>query len=202
MARLDLSAPYLEKYVAISAKMQDKGGIFDKQLDNLKAKFDDFGLTPEQLAEALTQMYIQVSLQYNKDAITATNALMKQEADEPTSTAQAELVTRQVQGFDDNILIKIADQRSSVASFAVNSGSTSAQSSIDAMNNTMAQLESRVEAIEGEVCPLPPVAVPIPKATIPRSKIPMVSIFRNFSAESLLPTPSPKKMVTVLIRGF
>ena len=162
MARLDLKVEFLDKYVDISAKMLDKGSIFDTQLDNMKAKFDEFGLTPEQLAEATTQMFVQVSLQYNKDAIQAVNSLMKQEADEPKTEASTLLIYRQMQGYDDNILVKISDQRSSVASFAVNSGSTSAQSAIDAMNNTMGQLESRVEPILGEICPLPPVAVPIP----------------------------------------
>ena len=47
-----------------------------------------------------------------------------------------------------------------------------------------------------------PVAVPTEKAIIPNIRIPIVSTFRNSPAANLLPTPSPKKMVTMLIREF
>ena len=64
MARTDLITAFTSKYTAIAEKMLDKGSIFDKQLDAMKEKFDDFGLTPEQLAEATTQMFLQVSIAF------------------------------------------------------------------------------------------------------------------------------------------
>lgn len=163
MARLDLKTEYLTKYVDIAEKMLDKDSIFDKQLDNMKTKFDEFGLTNEQLAEATTQMFIQVSLAYNKDAIGATNALIKQEATEPTSDAQTALLERQKQGYDDNTLNKINEQKASVASFAVNSGSGSAQSALDSMNQTMDIALGRVQEVTGQdLCPALPTIVPPP----------------------------------------
>ena len=163
MARTDLSTDFTEKYVAIAEKMLDKESIFDKQLDNMKTKFDEFGLTNEQLAEATTQMFIQVSIAYNRDAVGATNALLKQEASEPTSIAQTALLERQAQGYDDNTLNKINEQKASVASFAVNSGSPSAQSALDSMNQTMEVALGRVKEVEGQdLCPALPTIVPSP----------------------------------------
>lgn len=163
MARLDLTTDYVAKYTALSEKMLDKGSIFDKQIDLMKEKFDEFGLTSEQLAEATTQMFIQVGIAYNRDVVSAVNSLLKQEADEPTKNAQADLTIRQKQGYDDNILIKLGEQKSSVASFAVNSASDSAQSALDNMNATMDVLESRVVKLDNELtCPPFPVVVTPP----------------------------------------
>ena len=47
-----------------------------------------------------------------------------------------------------------------------------------------------------------PVAVPIEKATKPRIRMPTVSKLRNSPAANLLPIPSPRKIVTVLISEF
>ena len=47
-----------------------------------------------------------------------------------------------------------------------------------------------------------PEAVPTEKAITPKIRIPIVSMLRNSPAASLLPTPSPKKIVTVLIMEF
>lgn len=163
MGRTNLTTEFTSKYVSIAEKMLDKESIFDKQLAKLKEKFDEFGLTNEQLAEATANMFIQVSIAYNKDAIGATNALIKQEASEPTSIAQTALLERQRQGYDDNTLNKINEQKASVASFAVNAGSTSAQSALDSMNQTMEQALGRVQAVDGqEPCPALPLIVTPP----------------------------------------
>lgn len=164
MARLDLTADYVNKYTELSGKMLDKGSIFEKQLDLMKQKFDEFGLTNEQLAEATSTMFVQVTIAYNKDAIGATNALLKQEADEPNSEARTKATLRQIQGYDDNILIKVGEQKGSVASFAVNAGSNSAQGALNNMNSTMALLEQRVTPLSNTpVCPALPVIVQIPE---------------------------------------
>lgn len=161
--RLDLTEDFTTKYVAISGKMMDKGSVFDKQLDLMKEKFDNFGLTNEQLSEATTQLFIQAGIAYNKDAISATNSLMKQESDEPNKDAQTAVTKRQLQGYDDNILIKLGEQKSSVASFAVNSASDSAQGALDNMNATMSVLESRVLPIDNQLtCPPFPTVVAVP----------------------------------------
>src|SRR5690554_4281992 len=47
-----------------------------------------------------------------------------------------------------------------------------------------------------------PEAVPTPKATIPKPRIPRVWPSRNLSAISLEPTDRPRKMVTMLISAF
>ena len=163
MARLDLTQEFTDKYVAISSKMMDKGSVFDKQIDLMKEKFDEFGLTAEQLAEATTSMFLQASIAYNKDAISATTALLRQEVDDPIKNAQVVLTERQKQGYDDNILIKLSESKGSVASFAVNSGSDSAQGALDNMNGTMNVLESRVLPLDNGIsCPPFPVVVSVP----------------------------------------
>ena len=47
-----------------------------------------------------------------------------------------------------------------------------------------------------------PAAVPNENAKSPSTIIPSVSRLRNLSADSLLPTPSPRKIVTILISAF
>jgi hypothetical protein len=129
----------------------------------MKERFNDFGLTSEQLGEATAQMFIQTTLQYNKDAITATNSMMKLEAEEPIKQAQEELTRRQTQGYDDNLLVKTLEQRGSVATFNVNSSPETAQPAIDSMNQTVERIEKRVQPLEdGEATTTLPADVPTP----------------------------------------
>ncbi|MCH9712827.1 MAG: fibronectin type III domain-containing protein [Proteobacteria bacterium] len=163
MARLDLTQEYVERYKSLSTEFLNKGAIFDTQLEKMKDTFDDWGMTAEQLAEATTQMFIQVTLQYNKDAITAVNSLMRQEADEPTKDAQVELTLRQKQGYDDNLLVKSAEYVSGLTSFAVNSGSSTAEKAIEELNSRIKLMDNRVIPLDEENnCPLPIPITPIP----------------------------------------
>lgn len=47
-----------------------------------------------------------------------------------------------------------------------------------------------------------PLAVPIPNAIIPSTKMPRVCGCKNLSATNFAPTDKPKKIVTILIKAF
>ena len=113
----------------------------------LKASFDDFGLDQSQMGEVIAQVMIATSTAYNKDALGVAAELELKEA-------QIELIKRQALGYDDNMLLKIVEHQASLASFAVNAGSKTAQSTIDALKQKMAAVEGRVQPRPGQgVCP-------------------------------------------------
>ena len=57
---------------------------------------------------------------------------------------------RQVQGFDDNMLLKIVENQAGLAQFAVNANSNSAQSTINELKTKMANVEARVKQLDDE----------------------------------------------------
>jgi len=60
------------------------------------------------------------------------------------SIEQKNLVQRQIRGYDDNMLIKIAEFQGGLASFAVNANSDTAQDTIDTLHEKMKAVEDRV----------------------------------------------------------
>ncbi len=60
------------------------------------------------------------------------------------NTQQKFLVERQRRGYDDNMLIKVAEFQGGLASFAVNANSDSAQDTIDTLHEKMKAVEDRV----------------------------------------------------------
>lgn len=64
-------------------------------------------------------------------------------------TKQGLLIDRQKRGFDDNIFIKDVEFQANLASFAVNSGSATAQTTIDALTTKMTNSLNRADAYTG-----------------------------------------------------
>jgi hypothetical protein len=100
-------------------------------------------------------MYAKIAAEIDKNTSNSALQLIKQEADTPLRCAQAKLVVRQHQGYDDSLLIKIMEQQASLASFAVNSDSDYAQDTINDLKAKMEQVQSRSKPIDDEI-PAPP----------------------------------------------
>lgn len=80
---------------------------------------------------------------------------------------QIELTARQIQGFDDQLLIKVAEFQSGLASFAVNAGSDTAQDTINDLKTKMQAVETRALPLTGEpVCPVPTAITEVPAGIV------------------------------------
>lgn len=134
-----------------------------KALDMIAKAFDDAGISTEQKGIAMTEMAVQMAVQFNKDATQAALELIKMEPEFELKASQRDLTIRQTQGFDDNLLLKIVEEQGGLASFAVNAGSDTAQNTINDLKLKMQAVETRVVAIGGgDNCPLPTPITPIP----------------------------------------
>ena len=144
------------KYKAFAEAMMGKDSIQSGMIAEMLEQFNTFGLDTAQMGEAMVQLVATTSASFNKDAMTAATDFDYKEA-------QVELLKRQEQGYDDNMLLKIVEHQSGLASFAVNAGSDTAQSAIDALKDKMAAVEMRVKlASGGPNCPTIPRVVPVP----------------------------------------
>jgi len=110
----------LQNYESLTKAIVGPKSIIGRQAQNIKAQFDNFGLTNEQLGEALTKLYIDATIAFNKDALGHSIALVKIDTDIELKEAQTKLVERQEQGYSDNLLVKTLEHQSSVASYAIN----------------------------------------------------------------------------------
>jgi len=161
---------FINDYKKMSVVMLGNGSIQNAMLVSLEEAFREFQLTNEQVGEIIGQVAIQTAAAYNKDALTALEMLIKAEQDLEVKKAQAELLRRQKQGYDDNMLLKIVEHQASITSFAINANSKSAQETINTLKAKMVSVEARVKTISGT----PPIITPplvVPAPTNPRTTI-------------------------------
>jgi len=158
---------FLADYEKISVKMLGATSIQEAMLKSIDELFDDFSIDNQSKAQVLTEIAVQTATAYNKDAIAAAMEVIKLDFESDVKVAQVKLIERQEQGFDDNMLLKIVEHQASLASFAVNAGSDTAQVTIDSLKDKMLAVEQRVQSIDGEAnCPLPPRITPVPQNLI------------------------------------
>ena len=141
-AQIELANKDLEikdKEIAIKEKdleLKDKElELKDKEIEiatkELELKQADVALKEQQILES--QAKVQLIQAQTQTEVTQRGLIQ----------AQTALIDRQVQGYDDNLLVKAAEFEGSLASFAVNAGSTSAQSAINNFNSTISQIKAR-----------------------------------------------------------
>ncbi len=147
-------------YKTLAAVMMGPGSTQAAQLKLLQESFDLFQLSNEQMGEVIAQTMAATSASFNKDAITAATEY-------DTKNEQALLLKRQIQGYDDNMLLKIVEHQAGLASFAVNANANNAQEPIDALKQKMVAVEARVQPLDGsDSCPAIPRVVPPPSNLI------------------------------------
>ncbi len=143
-------------YKLLAKEMLGPDSVQEGMIKSLATSFNEFQLSNEQVGEVLAQLVVSTSAAFNKDALSAAT-------DWDTKEAQAELIRRQVQGYDDNMLLKVVEHQAGLASFAVNAGSDDAQAAINSLLQKMVAVEARVPDLTGgQVCPTLPTVVPVP----------------------------------------
>lgn len=165
VSRVDDFTNYYEKCIV---KMVGENSAQSKALEQIKKVFEDLEISSEQKGQALTELLVQMAIQFNKDATGAALDLIRMEPEFELKTAQRDFTTRQIQGYDDNLLLKIVEEQGGLASFAVNAGSDSAQNTINDLKTKMAAVESRVKSLNGSsTCPTLTPITPIPTNLVP-----------------------------------
>lgn len=158
--RIDDFTNYYGKCIV---KMVGEESAQVKALDIIAKAFDDAGISTEQKGIAMTEMAVQMAVQFNKDATQAALEIIKMEPEFELKASQRDLTIRQTQGFDDNLLLKIVEEQGGLASFAVNAGSDTAQNTINDLKLKMQAVETRVIPLgEGSNCPIPTPITPVP----------------------------------------
>ena len=165
--RIDTFTDYYEKAIV---KMVGQEGAQNKAIELITKTFENLELTSEQKGTILAEIAVQTTVQFNKDATNAALELIKMEPEFELKAANRDLVIRQTQGYDDNMLLKLVEEQGGLASFAVNAGSDTAQTTINDLKSKMAIVESRVQQLNGSSsCPTPTPVTPIPTGFISTS---------------------------------
>lgn len=154
---------FINYYQTYTTSMLGVDSFQDKMLTRIGTIFDDANIGTEQKGIALTELAVQTAVQYNKDAIQAALDTIRLEPEFELKAAQRDLVVRQTQGYDDNLKVKIMETQGSLASFAVNANSDSAQDAINDLKAKMTDLDDRVTSVgAGNNCPVPTPITPVP----------------------------------------
>lgn len=165
ISRIDDFTNYYEKCII---KMVGENSAQSKALEQIKKVFDELEISSEQKGQALTELSVQMAVQFNKDATGAALELIRMEPEFELKSAQRDFTIRQIQGYDDNLLLKIVEEQGGLASFAVNAGSDSAQTTINDLKAKMTAVESRIKPLDGSSsCPTPTPVTPIPTNLVP-----------------------------------
>jgi len=156
-------AKFNEYYTSIvNSAMAEDSALSRNRLEIIE-QFNKYGLTNEEKAKLIAEMYISTTNEASKLASSSALAIIKQEAETPLKCAQVSLVQRQIQGYDESMLIKIMEQQGSLASFAINVDSNYAQDTINDLKCQMAQIQSRSEPLPDEtVCIITGAPTPVP----------------------------------------
>ena len=141
---------FTDYYETITTKMLGETGSQKKAIDLIQSTFENLELTSEDKGKILAEIAVQTTVQFNKDAKDAALELIKMEPDFELKQAQRDFAIRQIQGYDDNLLLKIVEEQGGLASFAVNAGSDSAQTTINDLKTKMASVEARVKPLNNE----------------------------------------------------
>lgn len=160
VSRIDDFTDYYGKAIV---KMVGTDSAQIKAIDLIAKTFDELGISTEQKGAALSEMAVQMAIQFNKDATNAALELIRMEPEFELKAAQRDLTVRQIQGFDDSILMKMVEEQGGLASFAVNAGSDTAQTTINDLKLKMQAVETRVVPLGGgSNCPIPTPITPVP----------------------------------------
>lgn len=128
--------------------------FFKEQDAKFKEQLDNWSLSPEMYAQKMTEYYIAQTQTILGTTQATVLGLLK-------ADKEIDLTARKIQGYDDNILIKLIESQGGLASFAVNAGSDDAQTAITKLTELMCLAQRRVtELIKNEnkenVCQPPP----------------------------------------------
>lgn len=137
---MKLIIPYKDYYKQLTKDIKDDPFLID-MAKKYAEELSTWGFNAEIMSEKLSDFYLaqtQIILQQTQNT---TLALLKAELELDT-------IKRKTQGYDDNILIKLVEAQSGVASFAVNSGSDDAQTAITKLLALMCICEKRVTKID------------------------------------------------------
>ena len=165
---IDLEEPtsridnFTDYYETIIVKMLGEEGSQKKAIELIQSTFESLELTSEDKGKILAEIAVQTTVQFNKDATNAALELIKMEPDFELKQAQRDFTIRQIQGYDDNLLLKIVEEQGGLASFAVNAGSDSAQTTINDLKTKMASVEARVKPLSNET-----VVIATPVTSVP-----------------------------------
>lgn len=159
ISRIDNFTDY---YETITTKMLGETGSQKKAIDLIESTFERLELTSEDKGKILAEIAVQTTVQFNKDAKDAALELIKMEPDFELKQAQRDFTIRQTQGYDDNLLLKIVEEQGGLASFAVNAGSDSAQTTINDLKTKMAAVEGRVQPLSNETVVVATQITPVP----------------------------------------
>jgi len=138
-----IESKFLQYYKSISAEMMSDGSPFRTMVGELQSEADKLSLSAEQKMQALIQLYMQESQAINSTATQAAISLIQEERNDDLVAEQLQTEERKRQGYDDNILIEIMKAQGSLASFAVNANSDTAQDTIDDLKAIMKTVEDR-----------------------------------------------------------
>lgn len=164
LKRVDTFTDYYSKCIV---KMLGDESSFVKALDKIDTIFNELEISSEQKGIAITEMAKEMAVQFNKDATQAALELIRMEPEFELKTVQRDFTIRQIQGYDDNLLLKLVEEQGGLASFAVNAGSDSAQDAINELKTKMTLVSNRVKALDGESnCPVPTQVTPVPTSLI------------------------------------
>jgi len=172
MADTTLLQDYNANLDSVISTMIKNNSLRDKQRKELNKLFDDFGFTNDQIAQVIAQTVIAETQYLNQYGNMAAIELLKEARARELQIKQIEkidkeiellvkqiiqaqnqadliakqqtLIERQEKGYDDNLLSKAAEYEASLASFAVNADSDSAQAAIDKFVSTIAELKDRI----------------------------------------------------------
>ncbi len=158
-----LIGTFTDYYSQILESTLADDSIISRNMAAIIEQFDIYGLTNEEKAKYIAEMYVNTTNEGAKTSANAALQVMKQEAETPLKCAQVELVERQTQGYDESMLIKIMEQQGNLASFSVNADSDYAQDTINDLKCQMSQIQSRSVALPDEtVCVISGAPTPIP----------------------------------------
>ena len=159
ISRIDNFTDY---YETITTKMLGETGSQKKAIDLIQSTFENLELTSEDKGKILTEIAVQTTVSFNKDAKDAALELIKMEPDFELKQAQRDFAIRQIQGYDDNLLLKIVEEQGGLASFAVNAVSDSAQTTINDLKAKMAAVEGRVQPLSNGTIVVTTPITPVP----------------------------------------
>jgi len=138
--------PLNEKYKAYFSEFITEytkaGSFFDQTKGDSETELNNFNILPEEKAKLYIDFKVRILQAMYSQASQATVALLGEEVNR-------DLISRQIQGFDDNLLIELTKMQGNVASFFVNSNPSGAQSVLDDLKDMMQTISQRATLLQG-----------------------------------------------------
>lgn len=149
-----LQRKFRDYYSTIRRHLGSNDDLFTLQERKFINQLDKWGVTPEEQSIRLTEYYIKQTELLLQSSSQITINLIEMEYKTELLYQQALQVVRQIQGYDDNLMVKMGEFQSGLASFAVNSGSDSAQDAINDLKAILLEIEKRVTKITKNTDPV------------------------------------------------